>query len=270
MLIQEVLKLSASKQDQAVKAWVTQVNNLFPVNPLNDQQRVAIFGDERNPVTVVFELVPTKEKGVAEIAWIQAYPRKSGGGTRLIKFLQNRAKSKGISLSLTPQHNGEMGADTLSKIYKGLGFKYDADKGVMVWESAINESQDDELREKYARWKKLVNMPSATLKKFIESDTGKEAGLSRSEASSLGIKSGRDSARAILRMREKPFSEWTADDIKWMNRQISFVSRMTGNRGPLFQVDKDGKKVPTRKLTSLWIWGNVPDGHAPGKYGVFR
>lgn len=269
MLIQEILKLSGSKEDSAVKAWVGQVNNLFPKNPLNDKQRVAIFGDNENPVTVVFELIPAREKGRAEIAWIQDSPRKSGGASRLIRFLQNRAKGKGISLTLTPQRNGEIGGDTLADIYKGLGFKHDKEKDVMVWESLM-ESSDAELREKYARWRKLVNMPSATLKKFIGSDTGKEAGLSREEASSLGIKSGRDSARAILRMREKPFSEWSADDIRWMNRQISFVSRMTGNRGPLFQVNKDGKKIPTRKLTSLWIWGNSPDGHSPGKYGVFR
>lgn len=129
------------------------------------------------------------------------------------------------------------------------------------------EAKDDELKEKYARWKKLINMPSNTLQRFIDSDTGKEAGLSRQEASELGIKSGRDSARAILRMRGKPFSEWSADDIKWMNRQISFVSRMTGNQGPLYKM-KDGKKIPTRKLTSLWIWGNVPDGHPPHEYGI--
>lgn len=270
MLIQEVIKLGASKEDAAVKQWVNSVNALFPRNPLNPAQRVAIFGDEENPITVVFELEPTKEKGMAEIAWIQAHPRKSGGASRLIKFLQARARGKGISLSLYPQQKGELGGDTLTSIYKGLGFKKDANSDKMVWESVELRESDDELREKYARWKKLVNMPSATLKKFIDSDTGKEAGLSRQEASNLGIKSGRDSARAILRMRQKPFSEWTADDIKWMNRQISFVSRMSGNRGPMFQVNKEGKKIPTRKLTSLWIWGNVPPGHPPGKYGIFR
>ncbi len=270
MLIQEVIKLGVPKEDAAVKQWVNSVNSLFPRNPLNASQRVAIFGDEENPITVVFELEPTKEKGVAEIAWIQSHPRKSGGASRLIRFLQSRARGKGISLTLYPQQKGEIGGDALASIYSGLGFKKDSASDKMVWESVgINESVD-ELKEKYARWKELVNMPSPTLKKFIDSDTGKEAGLSRQDASNLGIKSGRDSARAILRMRQKSFSEWTADDIKWMNRQISFVSRMSGNRGPMFQVNKEGKKIPTRKLTSLWIWGNVPTGHSPAKYGIFR
>ena len=129
----------------------------------------------------------------------------------------------------------------------------------------------EQVRKDYRRWRQLVNMPSATLRKFLGTTEGKEAGLSPKEAKKAGgIKTGRGSARAILRMREKPFSEWTSDDIGWMYRQISFVSRMSGNQGPMYKVDKDGKKIPTRKLTSLWVWGNVPPGHAPGKYGVFR
>lgn len=126
---------------------------------------------------------------------------------------------------------------------------------------------DDEAKEKYEQWKKLVNMPSDTLEKFLDSETGQQAGLKRSEAAKLGIGTGRDSARAILRMRKKPFSEWNENDIAWMKRQISFISRMSGNPGPLF-IEKDGKKIPTRKLTSLWIWGHIPDGHSPGKYGI--
>lgn len=127
-----------------------------------------------------------------------------------------------------------------------------------------------DVREKYERWRKLVNMPSSTLEKFLDTETGKEAGLRKKEAEKLGIGTGRESARAILRMREKPLSEWDKTDISWMGRQLSFIARMSGNSGPLVKKDKDGKDVPTRKLTSLWIWGNVPDGHPPGKYGVFR
>jgi hypothetical protein len=111
-------------------------------------------------------------------------------------------------------------------------------------------------------------MPTSTLKKFLGTEEGREAGISQKDAKKAGIKSGRGSARAIIRMREKPFSEWTTEDVNWMYRQISFVSRMTGVDGPLFKVNKDGKKIPTRKLTSLWVWGHVPTGHPPGKYGV--
>lgn len=123
--------------------------------------------------------------------------------------------------------------------------------------------EKNEDADKYAEWKKLVNMSTAELKKFINSDLGKEAGLNREQAKkSGGIKRGRDSARAILRMRSKPFSEWDDNDKEWMGRQISFISRMSGNKGPL--IDDDGNH--TRKLTSLWIWGNVPKGLKPTKY----
>jgi len=115
----------------------------------------------------------------------------------------------------------------------------------------------------YKKWKELVNLSSPELEKFIDSDLGKEAGLSREEAKKAGsIKRGRDSARAILRMRKKPFSEWDRNDMKWMNRQISFISRMSGNPGQLL----DDNSKPTRKLTSLWIWGNAPKDLKPSDY----
>lgn len=270
MLIEELIKLRGNKPNPNAVKWVETIYRNFPANPLNDDQRVAIFGDKTNPITVLFELRPLANKRkIVELAWIQSYPLKSGGASRMIEFLKKRARDADITLELHLRTNGEISTAQLEEIYTKLGFEKTPNSNKMTFEN-INESTDIELKEKYARWKILVNMPSATLKKFIDSDTGKEAGLSRSEASELGIKSGRDSARAILRMREKPLSEWSPEDIKWMNRQISFVSRMTGNRGPLFKVDSDGKKIPTRKLTSLWIWGNSPDGHSPVKYGIFK
>lgn len=128
-----------------------------------------------------------------------------------------------------------------------------------------------QLRRDFHRWRQLVNMPSATLRRFLDTPEGRAAGLSRKEAAAAGgIKTGRGSARAILRMREKAFSDWTSADINWMYRQISFISRMSGLEGPLYKTNKDGKKIPTRKLTSLWVWGHVPPGHAPAKYGIFK
>jgi hypothetical protein len=87
----------------------------------------------------------------------------------------------------------------------------------------------------------------------MDSDIGKKAGLSKKEAGKLDISRGRDSARAILRMKDKGVEDWTPNDWKWAGKQISFISRMLGNDGPL---EKDGK--PTRKLLSLKIWGHNP------------
>jgi hypothetical protein len=124
---------------------------------------------------------------------------------------------------------------------------------------SVQESNKDQ--EDYRRWKKLVNMSPQEIQQFLDSDGGKVAGLSRKQASNAGsdggaITSGRDSARAIIRMKQKPFAEWDADDMKWMRKQISFISRMSGNPGKLR--DENGK--PTRKLLSLRVWGHNPGG----------
>lgn len=127
---------------------------------------------------------------------------------------------------------------------------------------SLRESAEDERnRRDYQRWRKLVNMSPKQIQAFLDSQDGKKAGLSRKEASTAGagggrITSGRDSARAIIRMKSKPFSEWDANDIRWMRKQINFISRMTGNPGKL----RDEHGRPTRKLLSLKVWG-----HNPGK-----
>jgi len=116
-----------------------------------------------------------------------------------------------------------------------------------------------QLRKDYQRWRRLVNMPSKTLRALLFTKGGEEAGLSRKEVKRLRTRRGRDSARAVLRMRAKPFSEWTSDDFGWMYRQINFVTRARGGKGPLL---KDGG--PTRRLSSLLAWGHKPPGISIG------
>ena len=120
----------------------------------------------------------------------------------------------------------------------------------------LDEALEPEKKEKYAKWKKLVNMSASEIEKFMDTQLGKEAGLSRKEAREAGgIKTGRDSARAIIRMKRTPVEDWSPNDWQWASRQISFISRMRGNIGKLR--DEEGK--PTRKLTSLLIWGHNPE-----------
>lgn len=120
-------------------------------------------------------------------------------------------------------------------------------------------AQDRKNHEDYKRWRKLVNMGAQEIQAFLDSQDGKRAGLSRGEAAHAGaggarITSGRDSARAIIRMKSKPFSEWDANDMRWMRKQINFISRMSGNPGKL----RDEHGRPTRKLLSLKVWGHNP------------
>lgn len=109
--------------------------------------------------------------------------------------------------------------------------------------------------ETYNEWKELVNMSYSELKEFYNSPEGKKAGLSRSEAKEQGIDSGRTSARWILRMKQTPMSKWTSQMWIWAKKQISFIKRMSGVKGSLY--NDNGKK--TRKHTALLIWGHNPE-----------
>lgn len=117
------------------------------------------------------------------------------------------------------------------------------------------EDAVDENKELYARWKKLVNMTYSELKDFYDSAEGKEAGLSKDKADDLGIGSGRESARWIMKMKQTPNEKWTPLMWDWAKRQVSFIARMSGNKGELY--DERGNK--TRKHLSLLIWGHNPD-----------
>lgn len=112
----------------------------------------------------------------------------------------------------------------------------------------------------YEKWKELVNMPVVELEAFYKSEDGKNAGLSTDEAHRLGIHNGRQSARWIIKMKQTPVDKWTPEMWEWAKSQVSFISRMRGNEGKLY--DEDGNK--TRKHTSLLIWGHNPENYANG------
>lgn len=118
----------------------------------------------------------------------------------------------------------------------------------------------DENNETYQKWKSLVNMSRSELESFYNSEEGREAGLSSSEAKEQGIDSGRESARWIMKMKDTPHTEWTPTMWKWAKKQISFISRMRGNKGDLY----DDKGNKTRKHTSLLIWGHNPKKYSGG------
>jgi hypothetical protein len=103
----------------------------------------------------------------------------------------------------------------------------------------------------YKDWKKLVNLTPKELKYFMKTEEGKKAGLKKSEAKKLKIKSGQESAKWILKMKKT--KKWTPQMWAWALTQIAFIKRMKKIKGPLFKNNR-----PTRKLTSLLIWGHHP------------
>ena len=133
--------------------------------------------------------------------------------------------------------------------------------------------------EKFTAWVELINMKNKELIEFLDSDPwGKKAGINRQQAKDFGgISRGRFSASRILIMRKKlgltgpkdyikagPMiirnyyelaqKKWSEADWEWCKKQVSFNSRTRGQRGPY----TDEKGRPTRKLTSLWVWGHDP------------
>jgi hypothetical protein len=112
----------------------------------------------------------------------------------------------------------------------------------------------NEQEEVYKKWKELVNMSPSELRSFLDSEEGKVAGLTKEEADDLGIDYGRESAKWILKMKAIPYKDWTPSMWRWAKKQISFISRMKGNKGKLY--DENGKR--TRKYLSLLVWGNNP------------
>lgn len=128
-------------------------------------------------------------------------------------------------------------------------------------QESLQEGLNDDQKAKYARWKKLINMSPSELTNFKSKQMGKGSksaskypGLKPKAARQQGISSGVQSANWIIKMKKTPVQQWTPEMWRWCGKQISFVSRMSGSAGALY--DENGE--PTRKLLSLKIWGHNP------------
>jgi hypothetical protein len=117
----------------------------------------------------------------------------------------------------------------------------------------------------WSQWRTWINMSPSEIERFLNSDQGKEAGLSRKEAKKEGgIKTGRDSARALVRMIpigsswRSAVDNWSPNDWQWARRQVSFNSRMSGMRPTTRDpyLEKDGEYTDWMK--SMLIWGHDP------------
>jgi len=111
-----------------------------------------------------------------------------------------------------------------------------------------------EKKEIYDKWKSLVNMTASELRRYYHTKDGKESGLTKAEAEEHGISSGRESAEWIMKMKKVNWKKWTPEMWIWATKQISFISRMSGIKGDLY----DDKKQKTRKHKALLIWGHNP------------
>lgn len=147
---------------------------------------------------------------------------------------------------------------TQIKLADGSNTTFDGGNDDIRYADGGNISKENKII--YNKWKGLVNMTSSELQNFLNTKEGKEAGLSKEKADRLGIHYGRESAKWILKMKDTNVADWTPAMWKWANRQISFISRMKGNKGDLY----DSKGNKTRKHTSLLIWGHNPKKYKAG------
>lgn len=125
----------------------------------------------------------------------------------------------------------------------------------------ISEGEKKRRQALYARWRELVNMSAKSLDNWLDrqlelakKDPKKFPGMKQSVASKMGISTGRQSAKWIMRMKQTPVKDWSPEMWRWAGKQVSFISRMKGVNGPLY----DEKGEPTRKLLSLKVWGHNP------------
>ena len=125
----------------------------------------------------------------------------------------------------------------------------------------VSEGEKKRRQELYARWRQLVNMSAKSLDSWLDrqlelakKDPKKHPGMKQSVAAKMGISTGRQSAKWIMKMKQTPVKDWTPEMWRWAGKQVSFISRMKGNAGALY--DENGQ--PTRKLLSLKVWGHNP------------
>jgi hypothetical protein len=114
---------------------------------------------------------------------------------------------------------------------------------------------EQEKKEIYSKWKKLINMSQQSLDSWAKDDDRLLASINRSEAKSEGgIQSGYDSFHRIKRRKSKPMEKWTAQDFDNASQEIGFNSRMLGG--------KPGKPIGESNMSkweiSLKNWGHDP------------
>ena len=133
------LKLRSTKSAKATD-WIKKVYTKYPV--MWEDNHVMMWGEGAAQQFAMFELSPSFSKQDAvEVKWFQAYPLRSGVGTRAMRELQALAKEDGISLTLSPWDKGRVSQAKLTKFYKSLGFTPTKSARSMEWSPEnINEA----------------------------------------------------------------------------------------------------------------------------------
>lgn len=126
---------------------------------------------------------------------------------------------------------------------------------------------DEEKKEIYNKWEKLINMSEKELLAWAENDDRFLASLNRAKAEEEGdIQSGYDSFHRIKRRKIKPMKDWSAQDFDNASQENGFNSRMLGG--------KPGEPVKDTGMSkweiSLRNWGHDPSKKSSPSYDKWK
>jgi len=126
---------------------------------------------------------------------------------------------------------------------------------------------DEEKKEIYGKWEKLINMSEKQLLDWAEDDDRFLASLNRARAEEEGdIQSGYDSFHRIKRRKIKPMKDWSAQDFDNASQENGFNSRMLGG--------KPGQPVKDTGMSkweiSLKNWGHDPSKKSSPSYDKWK
>lgn len=126
---------------------------------------------------------------------------------------------------------------------------------------------EDEKKEIYNKWEKLINMTEKELLAWAKNEDRFLASLNRERAKQEGdIQSGYDSFHRIKRRKIKPRKDWSAQDYDNASQENGFNSRMLGG--------KPGQPVGDTGMSkweiSLRNWGHDPSKKSSPSYDKWK
>jgi hypothetical protein len=139
---EEPTRIKLGAGNAAAQAWIEKVYARYPQTFQNNHV-MPLGGSGDDQQFAMFELVPSfSKRGAVVLKFFQAYPLRSGVGSRAMKELQSLAKEDGISLTLFPWDKGQVSQSKLTKFYRGQGFTPSVKGGkAMQWSPELAEGK---------------------------------------------------------------------------------------------------------------------------------
>jgi hypothetical protein len=145
-IVDNTIKLSPQ---QRAYDWIQKVYAAYPQTWQNNHI-MPMGGSGEDQQFAMFELTPSNSKRDAvEVKWFQAYPLRTGVGSRAMQELQRLAQEDNIALTLYPWDKGQVSQSKLMKFYRAQGFR-PAVKGSknMAWEPVAENFADGKVKGK--------------------------------------------------------------------------------------------------------------------------